>query len=189
MSGETFETLLAPTLGRVRRLVNRRLRNSGHAEDVIQETLLRAFARRDQLRVDEKFGSWLCSIALNEIHQSFRCDRGTVSLDEFPNWDARDTAASPLTRFEEAERRNWVRACIAALPQRDQIVIRLQDIDGKSVREVAGALGMSQSAIKSVHFRARKRLAQVLRVRRPGRIPIRRGVLRERVDKENRIAK
>ena len=173
MSGETFEALLAPALGGVRRLVSRRLRNnSGHAEDVIQQILLRAFARRDQLRVDEKFGSWLWSIALNEIRQFFRRDRGTVSLNEFPNLDARDTTASPLTRFEEAERRNWVRACIAALPQRDQIVIRLRDIDGKSVREAAGALGMSQSAIKSVHFRARKRLAHVIRACRPGRIPI-----------------
>ena len=138
MSEETFEALLAPTLGGVRRLVNRRLRNSGHAEDVIEEILLRAFARRDQLRVDEKFGSWLCSIALNEIRQFFRRDRRIVSLDEFPNLYAGDTTASPLTRFEAAERCNWVRACIAALPQRDQIVIRLRDIDGKSVREAAG---------------------------------------------------
>jgi len=72
MSGETFEELLAPTLRGVRRLVNRSLRSSGHAEDVIQEVLLRAFARRDQLRVDEKFGSWLWCIALNEIRQFFR---------------------------------------------------------------------------------------------------------------------
>jgi RNA polymerase sigma-70 factor (ECF subfamily) len=180
MSGETFEALLAPTLGGVRRLVSRQLRNnSAHAEDVIQAILLRAFARRDQLRVDEKFGSWLWSIALNEIRQFFRRDRRIVSLDEFPNLDARDTTASPLTRFEEAERRNWVRACIAALPQRDQIVIRLRDINGKSVREVAGALGMSQSAIKSVHFRARKRLAHVIRTCRPGRIPITQGSKRE----------
>ena len=178
MSGETFEALLAPTLRGVRRLVHRRLRNSGHAEDVIQEILLRAFARRDQLRVDEKFGSWLCSIALNEIRQFFRRDRGILSLDEFPI-EPRDTTASPQTRFEEAEKRNWVRACIAALPQRDQIVIRLRDIDGKSVREVAGTLGMSPSAIKSVHFRARKRLAHVIRACRPGRIPITQGSKRE----------
>jgi RNA polymerase sigma-70 factor (ECF subfamily) len=149
------------------------MRNSGHAEDVIQEILLRAFARRDQLRADEKFGNWLCSIAMNEIRQFFRRYRGVVSLDEFPNLNARDTKASPVTRFEEAERRSWVRSCIAALPQRDQTVIRLMDIDGNSVREVAGALGMSQSAIKSVHFRARKRLAHVIRPRRSGRIPIR----------------
>lgn len=170
MSGETFEALLAPALGSVRRLVRRQLRNSDHAEDVTQEALLRAFTRRNQLRADEKFGSWLRSIAMNEVRQFFRRDRGLVSLDEFPNFDARDTTASPLARFEEAERRNWVHACMVALPQRHQIVIRLRDIDGKSNREVAEALGISQAAIKSIHFRARKRLAHVISVRRPGRI-------------------
>ena len=171
MSGETFETLLAPTLGGVRRLVNIRIRNSSHAEDVMQEILLRAFARRDQLRMDEKFGSWLFSIALNEIRQFFRRNRADVSLDEFPNLVALDSKPSPLARFEASETCNWVRSCIAALPQRDQVVIWLRDIDGKSVREVSGALGMSQSAIKSVHFPARKRMAHV--IRRPN--PIRPG--------------
>lgn len=188
MSGETFEALLGPALGGMRRMVNRRMRDSTNAEDVIQETLLRAFARRDQLRVEERFGTWPCSIAINEIRQFFRRGRGLVSLDDFPKFDVRDTGASPLTRFEEAERRKWVRACIVALPQRDQIAIRLRDLDERSVGEVAGALGMSQAATKSLHFRARRRLARVIRAGRPGRIPGSRGRLRERVDKENRIA-
>jgi RNA polymerase sigma-70 factor (ECF subfamily) len=158
------------------------MRNSSHAEDVMQEILLRALNRRHQLRAAEKFGSWIWSIASNEIHQFFRRDRGMVSLDEFPNLDARDTAASPLTRFEETERRNWVHACIATLPQRDQAVIRLRDIYGHSVRETAGTLGITQAATKSVHFRARKRLAYVLRARRSGRIS---GCSKEKVNKEN----
>jgi len=148
----------------------------------MQEILLRAFARRDQLRVAEKFGSWLWSIAANEIRQFFRRDHGIVSLDEFPNWDAHDTSASPLMRFEEVERRTWVQACIGVLRQRDQAVIRLRDIDGMSVRETAGALGISQAATKSIHFRARKRLVQVIRARRSGRIS---GCSKEKVNKEN----
>ena len=148
----------------------------------MQEILLRAFTRRHQLRAAEKFGSWLWSIAANEIHQFFRRDRGFVSLDEYPNFDARDMAASPFTRLEEVERRNWVHACIATLPQRDQTVIRLRDIDGHSVRETAGTLGISQAATKSIHFRARKRLAYVIRARRSWRIS---GGSKEKANKEN----
>jgi RNA polymerase sigma-70 factor (ECF subfamily) len=148
----------------------------------MQEILLRAFARRNQLRQAEKFGSWLWAIAANEIHQFFRDDRGILSLDELPNFEPRDTSASPLTIFEETERRDWIRECIAALPQRDQAVIRLRDIDGKSVRETAGTLGISQAAIKSIHFRARKRLACVVRARRSGRIH---GRSKDTVNKEN----
>ena len=98
MSGETFETLLAANLRDVQRLVHSRLGSIGHAEDVLQDALLRAFAHRDQLRVEAKFKTWLWSIALNEIRQHFRRDRGILSLDEFPNFDLRDTTLSPLAR-------------------------------------------------------------------------------------------
>ena len=78
MSGETFEALLAPNLPCVRTMVRRQLRNSGQSEDVLQEILLRAFASRDQLRLEANFRSWLWSIARNEIRGFFRRDRGTV---------------------------------------------------------------------------------------------------------------
>ena len=160
MSGKTFEALLAPNLRAVQTLV--RLRTSDHAEDLVQEILLRAFTRRDQLRVQAKFRSWLWSIALNEIRSFFRRDRGTVSLEEFPNFEALDPLMSPLVRLERMERRAWVHACMAELSERDQAAIRLRDIEDKSVREAAAALNSSESAAKTAHFRARKRLAQVM---------------------------
>jgi len=55
MTGETFEALLAPNLPSMRRLVQMRMRTTDHADDVIQQTLLRAFVRRDQLRASSKF--------------------------------------------------------------------------------------------------------------------------------------
>ncbi len=129
MSGETFEALLATNLPAVRKLVHTRLRMPDHADDIIQQTLLRAFARRDQLRVRAKFKSWLWSIALNEIRMFFRRDRGTVSLEEFPQIDSRDRGLSPLARFEEIERRDWLQAAMAKLSERDRAAIRLRDLD------------------------------------------------------------
>jgi DNA-directed RNA polymerase specialized sigma24 family protein len=55
MSGETFEKLLTPHLRFVRTLVYTRVKATGHAEDIIQETLLRAYTRRDQLRAEGNF--------------------------------------------------------------------------------------------------------------------------------------
>jgi len=72
MSGNTFEALLEPNLRSVQALVQRRLRTSDHAEDIVQQILLRAFQHRDQLRVHAKFRTWLWSIALNEIRSFFR---------------------------------------------------------------------------------------------------------------------
>ena len=162
MSENTFEALLGPNLRSVQTLVQRRLRTSDHAEDIVQEILLRAFQHREQLRVHAKFRTWLWSIALNEIRSFFRRDRSTVSLEEFPNFEAPDPLMPPLVRLERMERRAWVHACMAELSERDQAVIRLRDIEDKSLREAAAALNCSESAVKAAHFRARKRLAQVM---------------------------
>jgi RNA polymerase sigma-70 factor (ECF subfamily) len=163
MTGETFEALLAPNLPSLRRLVQMRMRTPDHADDVIQQTLLRAFVRRDQLRASSKFRSWLCSIAINEVRMFFRTSRPTISLQEFPQIDFRDSAPSPLARVEEMERREWLKASMDELSDRDRGTIRLCDLEGMSLRETAEVFEVSESAVKSMHFRARQRLACALR--------------------------
>jgi RNA polymerase sigma-70 factor (ECF subfamily) len=163
MTGDTFEALLAPNLQSVRRFVQARLRASDHADDVMQQTLLSAFAHRHQLSASSKFKSWLCSIAMNEVRMFFRSDRGHLSLDEFPNIDARDTDPSPQARLEQMERFEWLQAGMAKLSERDRTAIRLRDLDELSLTETAAAFRSSEAAAKSAHFRARRRLAGAIR--------------------------
>ena len=163
MTGDTFEELLAPNLPSVRRFVQTRLRTSDHADDVIQQTLLQAFAHRHTLRASSKFKSWLCSIAMNEVRMFFRTGRPTVSLHEFPQIDSRDSGPSPLARVEEMERLEWLKAGMDRLSDRDRETIRLRDLEGMSLTETAEAFELSESAAKSTHFRARRRLACALR--------------------------
>ena len=163
MSGETFAALLAPNLGLINMLVRTRMGTSGYAEDVVQEILARAFSRRHQLREDANFRNWLWSIAINEIRAFFRRDRGTLSLDELPKFDIPDRGLSPLARVEQVEVRERVRACMAKLSKRDRAMIRLRDLEDRSLPDVAAALHSTESAAKTAHFRARKRLARVIR--------------------------
>jgi RNA polymerase sigma-70 factor (ECF subfamily) len=163
MTGETFEALLAPNLPSMRRLVQMRMRTTDHADDVIQQTLLRAFVRRDQLRASSKFRSWLCSIAMNEVRLFFRTSRPTISLHEFPKIDVRDSGPSPLARVEEMGRIEWLKAGMDRLCDRDHGTIRVMDLEGVSLTETAEAFKLSKSAAKSTHFRARQRLACALR--------------------------
>ena len=163
MTGDAFEALLAPNLPSVRRFVQTRVRTSDHADDVFQQTLLQAFAHRDQLRASSKFKSWLCSIAMNEVRLFFRTGRPVVSLDEFPQIDSRDSAPSPLDRAEQLERVQWLQAGMDTLSDRDREAIRLRDLEEMSLTETADAFELSESAVKSGHFRARRRLAGALR--------------------------
>jgi RNA polymerase sigma-70 factor (ECF subfamily) len=169
MTGDTFEALLAPNLPSVRRFVQSRLRTSDHADDVIQQTLLQAFAHRDQLQASSKFKSWLCSIAMNQVRMFFRTGRPTISLDEFPQIDSRDSGPSPLARVEELERMERLQAGMERLSDRDRETIRLRDFDGLSLTETAEAFELSESATKSTHFRARRRLAFAVRSVERGR--------------------
>jgi DNA-directed RNA polymerase specialized sigma24 family protein len=57
---------------------------------------------------------------------------------------------------------DWLRDSVAKLSARDQAAIRLRDIEERTLPEVAAALQRSQSATKTAHFRARKRLAVLL---------------------------
>jgi RNA polymerase sigma-70 factor, ECF subfamily len=169
MTGDTFEALLEPNPPSVRRFVQTRLRTSDHTDDVLQQTLLRAFAHRDQLHASSKFKSWLCSIAMNEVRMFFRTDRPTVSLDELPKIDSRDWGPSPLARVEQLERIEQLQADMDRLSNRDRETIRLRDIEEMSLMETPEAFELSESAAKSTHFRARRRLAGALRTmeRRP----------------------
>jgi RNA polymerase sigma-70 factor (ECF subfamily) len=163
MTADTFEALLAPNLPSVRRFVQTRLSTPDHADDVLQQTLLQAFSHRDQLRAGSKFKSWLCSIAMNQVRMFFRTSRPTISLHEFSEIDSRDSGPSPLARVEELERLEWLRAGMDRLSDRDRDTIRLRDLEGMSLTETAEAFELSESAAKSTHFRARRRLARVLR--------------------------
>ena len=163
MTVDTFEALLAPNLPSVRRFVQTRLRTPDHADDVLQQTLLQAFSHRDQLRAGSKFKSWLCSIAMNQVRMFFRTSRPSMSLHEFSEIDSRDSGPSPLARVEELERLEWLRTGMDRLSDRDRDTIRLRDLEGMSLTETAEAFELSESAAKSTHFRARRRLARVLR--------------------------
>lgn len=162
MSEETFITLLTPNLKPLRAFLQRRLRASSTVDDIVQETLLRAFTRRDQLRVLSKFKSWLWSIGMNQVRMFLRRGHHTVSLADLPRFEPSDNAPSPFAVCEEAERKEWLRAGMANLAERECMAIQLIDFRGNSMAEAAEALAISVSATKSVHFRARRHLARVL---------------------------
>lgn len=158
MPEEVFEALLAPHLQRIRSFVRARL-HWHDADDVVQRTLLHAFVHRNQLRCASKFRSWLWSIAWNEIRMFHRVARPEISLEQRPNSDWPDPAPSALAVCERMEQDERLRAALASLVARDRMAIRLVDLNGWSYSQAAHAMALSPAAFKSVHYRARQRLA------------------------------
>ena len=164
MTGETFEDLLAVNLQAVRKLVNAKLKMTDQTDDVLQQTLLHAFIHRDQLRTHSKFKSWLCSIAMNEVRGFHRRSRPFLPLDMLAEFASGDRWACPHARYEQRESAERVNAAMAKLSDQDRATIHLVDLAERKIAEAAQSISVKQAALKSSHYRARKRLGRMLGV-------------------------
>ena len=159
-----FEERLAecgPLAYRVARGV---LRNSADAEDVAQEALLRAYQRFDRLRDRSRFRAWLVRIAFRLALDRLRSGKRRELRETLwsppehqpPAATAEDLAASGefQARLENA---------LAELPEKLRLVLLLAAMEGHTIDETAGILGISTGTVKSRIFYARKQLAEKLR--------------------------
>ena len=136
------------------------------AEDLTQETFLRAFQQRDSLRESGAVVSWLYRIAthvtLDRLRQRARRaprDSGG-DVDEI---DVADPEAPSLQQFmEQAEMSACVQEYLANLPDDSRAVILLHDMHGLSGPEIAETLGLPLATVKMRLHRARARLQAAL---------------------------
>lgn len=130
-------------------------------EDVVQEAILHAYLALDRLRDPERFGSWLCGIAVNLARMRLRRTRPRVSLDERGGGSRLPTATAPPPEraLEELEA---VRAALALLPDGQRQLVFMHYIEGLSCEEIATLLGRSNGAVRVALHRARSRLRRHL---------------------------
>jgi len=167
---EAFAELITPLRSRVYWWAVRVLGDVDEAEDVAQETLMRAWFKLDTFRGDARFSSWLHTVANNCIRMQLRARkrRPTTPLDDrFDGLEApADLAmpgvpASPLAPDVVAEGRQLVErlsSAISRLPPQYGNILRLWVEDGLDLREIRERSGLSIPAIKSRLHRARRRV-------------------------------
>ena len=158
-----FEERLAecgPLAYRVARGV---LRNDADAEDVAQESLLRAYRRFDRLRERDKFRGWLVRIAFRlALDRARSAKRREMRETE---WGAPARRAAPWTAEDLAassEFQAHLDRAMEELPEKLRLVLLLAAMEGHSMEEVAAILGLPMGTVKSRLFIARKKLAEKL---------------------------
>lgn len=123
------------------------------ARDVCQETFLAAFRNLRSFRGEAKFSSWLYRIALNACHSRQRQQpTEQVSLEEQAEtrgFDPPDPASAMDARLFQAERAQLVRRALAALPADMRQVIVMKEYEGLKFHEIADALGIPVSTVKT----------------------------------------
>lgn len=139
--------------GRLCRLAFRFLWNRDDAEDAVQDALLSAHARRDQLKDDAKWWGWLCRIVVQRCHLQGRQRQRTprAQSEATLKWHADGAAVDASGTL--CETTGAVRDAILRLPQRQREVIVLRFLEGMSYDEIAPILEIAPSTAR-VHARA-----------------------------------
>ncbi len=168
---EAFAELVSRHERSIFRLARHITQNEEDAEDVLQETFLKAYEHLDEFRGDSKFYTWLVRIAVNQALMKLRkrkSDR-SVSLDE--TFDTGEEtmvreiavwAGDPEQLYSQEELRSILASAIDSLPPVFRTVFALRDIEELSTEETAQILNLSVPAVKSRLLRARLRLREKL---------------------------
>lgn len=149
------------------RLARHHCGNDDAALDVTQASFISAFAALARYDGSRSFAHWLARIVINKSHDWAR-RRKVRQIFSFalPLEDAREVAGTePDAERQTADRQELDRtmAAIASLPSRLKEVLVLRTIEGLSQAETASVLGASEKAVETRLYRARARLAEILR--------------------------
>lgn len=161
-----FEEFVIAHQHRVFSVAFRMVGARAEAEDVAQETFLRAHRHLADFRGDSRLSTWLYAIAarLSLDHLAARHRRPLVSADEERDIaeSAPDGAGGPGDEAERGELRAALLRAIDELPEDRRIVVVLRDLEGLAYEEIAAALGIELGTVRSRLHRARAELRNKL---------------------------
>jgi RNA polymerase sigma-70 factor, ECF subfamily len=168
---EAYGQLVRRYQSKIFRLAQHITQNREDAEDVLQETFLKAYEHLDQFQGNSKFYTWIVRIAVNQALMKLRRRKNdkTVSMDdaidtgedtivrEIAAWDE-----NPEERMSREEIGGILDSAVESLDAPYRSVFVLRDIEELSTEETAEALGLSVPAVKSRLLRARLQLREKL---------------------------
>jgi RNA polymerase sigma-70 factor (ECF subfamily) len=137
----------------------RTLRDRAAAEDIAQETLLRAWLGRERMR-EEDLGAWLSVVARNLCISHIRRQKKQIPTEVLP--DTPDESADPARLAERAETRRAVRRAMRQVGERHRKLLFLREIEGVDYEEIREELGLSSAGTRAVLFRARRAMRDQL---------------------------
>ena len=162
---ECFEVLIIRYQSRVFGMARKYFRNESDAEDVVQGIFTKTFQKLSSYKGTAPFEHWFMRLSLNACYDALRRKRNrpdqTISdtLFDDESWQDRLSNipdASDRVGLEEA--RELVYTVLGQISDRARIVLTLQELEGRSIREITEITGWSESLVKVQAFRARKEM-------------------------------
>ncbi len=143
------------------RLALRITLNREEAEDIVQETLIKVWNKREQWEEIESMEAFCLAICRNlAIDSTRKKGKNHASLDEAAEASRQDFAPNPLERAQQKDRIELVRRIVDSLPEKQKSCMQLRDFEGKSYKDIASILDISEELVKVSIFRARQTIKQ-----------------------------
>jgi RNA polymerase sigma-70 factor (ECF subfamily) len=169
-----FEELVARYDRKLFRIAYHILHNPDDAQDVVQDAFIKVLRNLGQFRADSKFSTWLYRIVVNQSLMELRKQRRKtptaidLSIDgdeegQLPI-DISDWRPNPEEQYKESELRDLLTRLLMDLRPALRVVFIMHDIEGQPLREVADALDLTLSAVKTRSLRARLCLREQLTI-------------------------
>lgn len=158
MKNISFRDDVLPLKDKLYRLALRITLNNAEAEDVVQETLIKVWNRRSQWEEIESIEAFALTVCRNlSLDKIKRMGNDHDSLDDSAH-DSPDSSFSsnPEEQTMARDQVALVRQLIDRLPEKQRSVIQLRDIEGKSYREIANIMCISEEQVKVNLYRARQ---------------------------------
>jgi RNA polymerase sigma-70 factor (ECF subfamily) len=158
----SFQNDILPLKNKLYRLALRITLNPEDAEDTVQETMMKVWNRRQQWEQIESMEAFCMTICRNIALDKTRRMTGSEQSLDADEHDAPDLNyhANPEQQTIEQDRIRLVRTIIDSLPEKQRSVIQLRDFEGKSYKEIAAIMDISEEQVKINIYRARQAVKQ-----------------------------
>jgi RNA polymerase sigma-70 factor (ECF subfamily) len=150
---EAFESVIRSQSRRVYGGAYAIVQDVAEAEDIVQETFLKAHQIRARLRDPEKFSAWLMTVTRNAARDRLRRRRPQAppeTFDALPD----DNAATPGSAMEQEEAQARLRRALASLPEEHRTALTLRYFEGLDYRAIETTMGLSNGALRGILGRA-----------------------------------
>jgi len=157
----SFRNDVLPLKNKLFRLALRITLNREEAEDVVQDTLIKVWNDRDRWQELDSIEAYSLTIARNlSLDRIKKMDNQNDSLEEQKVERLDESSSTPSERMIQKDKLNIVRNIINELPEKQRTCLQLRDIEGKTYKEIASILDITEDQVKVNIFRARQTVKQ-----------------------------
>ena len=157
----SFQTDILPLKNELFRLALRITQNRFEAEDVVQETMLKVWKGRSEWDKIDNIEAYCLTVCRNlSLDKMRHMDNQVQNIEQESEPADQSYSANPEEQAVQHDRLQLVRQLISQLPEKQRTCMQLRDIEGKSYRDIATIIGISEEQVKVNIFRARQTIRE-----------------------------